>query len=324
MTAFISKEAWFEGMYGWHITDCAVRDENIIYLVTRQDISEEQGSGEFWDHDIFTRLVVICLDENPKGELGYQELEGFSYSRCGVSRQPFAQGMVVSRNKNGDVWTMGGGRKGAMEHIAPGKVPATQRIKCINDHAYSVGLGRSIYKRTNIGHWVKLDNGFPEEEVTRYQGFADMDGFSETDMYAVGGHGDIWHYDGTIWMQEGFPSNMQLNTVTCAGDGYVYVSGQGGTLWRGRNSTWEHLYDGSYTIPWNDVLWFEGKLWLASDYMLRIWNGKELMPVTDNQGQELPFSGHMDAYDGLLVIADSDSVMAYQDGKWRTLVAPYQ
>jgi len=323
MKAFISKEAWLDGMHGWYTTDCAVRDANIIYLVTRQDLPDEE-TAKMWEHDIFTRFVVIYLDDNPKGELGYQELEGFSYPRCGVSRQPIAQGLVASKNRNGDVLAMGSGHNGSIEHIAPGKVPATQRVKCIDDYAYSVGLGRSIYKRTNIGHWVKLDNGFPEEEVTRYQGFHDIDGFSETDMYAVGGHGDIWHYDGTIWMQEGFPSNMQLNTVTCAGDGYVYVSGMGGTLWRGRNSTWEHLYDGSYSIPWNDVLWFEDKLWLASDYMLRIWNGKEMVPVTDDKGQELPFSGHMDAYDGLLVIADTDTVMAYQNGKWRTLVAPYE
>jgi len=70
-------------------------------------------------------------------------------------------------------------------------------------------------------------------------------------------------------------------------------------------------------------LWFEDKLWLASDDMLRIWDGKNLLPVTDHEGNELPFSGHMDARDGLLVIADSDTVMAYQNGRWRTLVAPY-
>gem|GEM_PF-3009815 len=61
------------------------------------------------------------------------------------------------------------------------------------------------------------------------------------------------------------------------------------------------------------MLWFEDKLWLASDYMLRIWNGKELVPVTDDKGQELHYSGHMDAYDGLLVVADTSRVMAYQN-----------
>jgi len=323
MAVFLSKEWWSQVLRGWTITDCAVRSSSIVYLVARQDLPYEQSSS-MWDHDVLTRFIAIYPDDTIKGSITCQELDGFNKPRCGVAHEPLPQGLIVARNRDGDVWAAGSGRNGPMEQIAPGKGPMTMKVKCINGHAYSVGSGRAIYKRINLNHWVKLDNGFSQEDATRYQGFYDMDGFSETDMYAVGGHGDIWHYDGTIWMQEGFPSNMQLNTVTCAGDGYVYVSGMGGTLWRGRNSTWEHLYDGSYTVPWNDVLWFEDKLWLASDYMLRIWNGKELVPVTDDEGDELPFSGHMDAYDGLLVIADSNSVMAYQDGKWRTLVAPYE
>jgi len=323
MTVFLPKMLWQEGLQSWTITDCAVRTPSIIYLLTRKDVRDEQAS-ELWDHDIPAQIIALYLHRNPEDSLGLQEMEDFAYPRCGVARQPLSQGLVTASNSDGDVCVVGGGREPVIEKIDVGNVPMTQRIKCINDYAYSVGGGRAIYKRVNIDHWVKLDNGFPQEEATRYQGFEDMDGFSETDMYAVGGHGDIWHYDGTTWMQEGFPSNMQLNTVTCAGDGYVYVTGQGGIMWRGRNSTWERLCDGEYTIPWNDVLWFENKLWLVSDYMLRIWNGKELVPITDAQGRELPFSGHMDAYDGLLVIADSDTVMAYQNGKWRTLVAPYE
>ncbi len=31
-------------------------------------------------------------------------------------------------------------------------------------------------------------------------GFDDLDGFSEQDMYAVGGAGDVWHYNGEIWI----------------------------------------------------------------------------------------------------------------------------
>jgi len=322
MSIFLSEEWWLKGLRDWVITDCAVRSSGIVYLVARQNIPHEQASS-MWDHDILTRLIALYPDEKIAGSIGWQDLDGFNNPRGGVSRKPLSQGLVVARNNDGDVWAMGGGREGDMEKIDPGKVPMTTRVKCISDYAYSVGGGRAIYKRIDLNHWLKLDNGFPQEEATRYQGFEDMDGFSESDMYAVGGHGDIWHYDGKVWMQEGFPSNMQLNTVTCAGDGYVYVSGMGGTLWRGRNSTWEHLYDSSYTIPWNDVLWFEDKLWLASDYMLRIWNGKELLPVTDDKGQELHYSGHMDAYDGLLVVAGTSRVMAYQNGEWRALVMPY-
>jgi len=323
MTAFISKDLWQEDLHGWIFTDCAVRTSGIVYLVARKDIPHEQASS-MWDNEIPTLFVALYLDENIQGTIASQEHTGYNKPICGVARKPLSQGLLVERYLvDGEVWAAGGGREGDEEQIDPGNMPMTQRIKCINDYAYSVGGARSIYKRVDLGQWVKLDSGFPEEEATSEQGFEDMDAFSESDMYAVGGDGDIWHYDGTIWMQEGFPSNMQLNTVTCAGDGYVYVSGMGGTLWRGRNSTWERLYLGNYTIPWNDVLWFEDKLWLASDYMLRIWNGKELVPVTDDKGQELNYSGHMDAYDGLLVVAGSNRVMAYQNGKWRALVMPY-
>jgi len=322
MTTFISKNDWLETFHGWHITDCTVRSSGTIYLVAREALPEEKVSG-MWDAEIPSRFIVLYLDEAIEDFLDAEEFTGVNRSRCGASLKPLPQGLLVeSQGDDGYVYAMGSGREG-IEKIATGNYPMTSRIKCINGYAYSVGRGRSIYKRANINHWIKIDNGFPSEKSSVNIGFYDMDGFSESDMYAVGGKGDIWSYDGTTWIQEGFPSNMQLNTVTCAGDGYVYVSGQGGILWRGRNSTWERLCKPEYTIPWNDVLWFEDKLWLASDYMLRIWDGKNLVPVTDHDGSELPFSGHMDARDGLLVIADSDNVMAYQNGHWRVLVAPY-
>jgi hypothetical protein len=149
-----------------------------------------------------------------------------------------------------------------------------------------------------------------------------MDAFSESDMYAVGGHGDVWHYDGKRWTQMGFPSNVQLGTVTCAGDGNVYISGEGGSLWVGQKSTWKSVYKGSSSILWNDVLWFDDKLWLSSDYQFRIWNGKDLEPVM-HEGKAVPMNGHMDAYDGLLAIASSEYVMTYDGKVWKTIVAPY-
>ena len=153
-------------------------------------------------------------------------------------------------------------------------------------------------------------------------GFNDLDAFSESDMYAVGGHGDVWHFDGREWSQRGFPSNVQLGTVTCAGDGNVYISGEGGSLWVGRESTWKLIYKGGSSILWNDVLWFNDKLWLASDYQLRIWNGKALEPVT-HEGRQVPICGNMDAHDGILVVASLECVMSFDGREWRTIVAPY-
>jgi hypothetical protein len=198
----------------------------------------------------------------------------------------------------------------------------TYRVKTIDGFAYSVGGGRAIYKRTDIGKWTKIGEGFPQKEASSSQGFNDMDAFSASDMYAVGGHGDVWHFDGKAWKQMGFPSNVQLGTVTCAGDGKVYISGEGGSLWVGRESTWKSIYKGSSSILWNDAAWFGGQLWLSSDYQFRVWNGSELLPVTHN-GELVSASGHMDVRDGLLAIASPTHVWTFDGQQWRTIVAPY-
>ena len=319
MKPYLKQETWHSEVDGWLITDCAVRDKNIIYLCLRKNIPEGEASRLF-DHDLPSKLLGVYL-HLPDNQFGAQDLEGFNKPRCGVSQYPIAQGMLVARNGDGDVWAMGGGRKGAIEKIHPDGRPITMRIKCINGYAYAVGGNRKIYKRVELGKWEKIADLDAGDDIFKV-GFNDMDAFSDTDMYAVGGHGDIWHYNGKRWQRMGFPTNMQLGTVTCAGDGNVYVSGEGGSLWVGRESTWKRIYKGDSTLLWNDALWFENKLWLASDYQLRQWNGKELQRV-EHKGKPIHISGHMDARDGLLVVASPSEVMAYDGKEWKVIVAPY-
>jgi hypothetical protein len=320
MMVFLNKKGWMECVKGYYFTDCVVRDKNIVYFCLRENVPDEKASS-MWDHDIQTSQLALYLD-TPDDSIGGRTLTGYNRPVIGVARHPVAQSLLVASNSDGQVSVMGGGRDFPDEYIAPGQVPMTNKIKCINGYAYSVGGMRQIYKRTDIGKWECIADLSDSEDSVAAVGFNDMDAFSESDMYAVGGHGDVWHFDGKTWMQMGFPSNVELATVTCAGDGTVYVSGEGGTLWRGRESTWKRIYKGASTLLWNDAVWFEDKLWLASDYQFRVWNGKELAPVT-HQGEPVPIYGHMDAYDGLLAIASPEVVMAYDGKDWQTLIAPY-
>jgi hypothetical protein len=96
-----------------------------------------------------------------------------------------------------------------------------------------------------------------------------------------------------------FPSNVQLTTVTSTGNGNVYNSGEGGNLWVGKKSTWKRVYEGGSGILWNDVLWFDTKLWFASDYQFSIWDGKKMKSVEHN-GESIPAYGRMDARDGCM------------------------
>ena len=323
MNVFLEKKRWAEVFSEFDIVDVAVQERGILHLCARLRMTYEEAS-HLWDHDIATRIIILYT-ERPEGEnCGFEELTGMALPVVGVSRRPFPQpvGMVCAMNKDGDVFPRGGGTDGPMEHIAPGKWPGTQRLKCINGYTYSVGIGRQVYKRAEVGKWIPLHDGFPEGKRTDLMGFNDLDAFSESDMYAVGGHGDVWHFDGKQWSQMGFPSNVQLATVTCAGDGNVYISGEGGSLWVGRKSTWKPIYEGSSSVLWNDVLWFQDKLWLASDYQFRTLNGKDLEPVT-HEGETVPMSGHMDAHDGVLVIANLQYVRSFDGTTWRRLVQPY-
>ena len=320
MSVYISREIWQEHIQGWRITDCAVRDRNIVYLCMRLDLPHETAS-DMWDHDIQTTIGVVYLD-TPEKPFGRRILTGYNRPKLGVALQPKSQGLLAARNSNGQVSVLGGGGKFNDEYIDKGRWPMPNRVKCLFGYAYAVGSHRKIYKRVAIGRWESITDLPIGDENTKV-GFKDLDAFSESDMYAVGGHGDVWHYDGRRWEQLGFPTNVQLATVTCAGDGKVYISGEGGSLWMGRGSSWERIYHGSASILWNDVLWFEDRLWLASDYQFRVWDAqkKALKPV-EHEGKPVSIYGHMDARDGLLVVASQREVMAFDGRQWRVIVSP--
>ncbi|MDQ1918733.1 hypothetical protein [Massilia pseudoviolaceinigra] len=323
MKTFVDKEDWLEIFSGYQIVAVAVQDSTTVHFCARQKIPPNEASLLF-DSQIPTRVITLLTKNPPGSNCGYEELHGMTLPVVGVSRVPFPQpsGMVSSRNADGDIWPHGRGISGPLEFIKPGSYPSPRRLKCLNGFTYSVGVARSVYKRIEVSKWIKIQEGFPNVEGTTKHGFIDIDAFSDTDMYAVGGHGDVWHFDGLKWSQLDFPSNVQLGTVTCAGDGNIYISGEGGSLWVSQKSTWKSIYLGGSSILWNDALWFRDKLWLASDYQLRCWNGKELESVV-HDGKSVPIYGHMDAYDGLLVVASPDYAMSFDGETWRNLVGPY-
>ncbi len=320
MNGIITNDVWKKFFEGWMITDCVVRTNTIISLCARKKFTNEE-LNDLWDHDVPTRLINIFLDRGPENNFGSREFNGFKNPIVGASRivNSSAQTLLASSNSSGDIWPAGGGQGGPMEFINKNGHPAPRRLKCINGVTYSVGLFRQIYKRKSAGQWQQIKTGFPPVEADTNQGFLDLDAFSEADMYAVGGEGDIWHFDGKDWKQLGFPTNSQLGTVTCAPDGNVYVTGEGGSLWVGRENTWKSVYKGTSTVLWNDAVWFEGKLWLSSDYQLRIWNGKEMVPP-ESEGRPISYFGHMDAYDGLLIVAGPDFVAGFDGENWKTII----
>ncbi|MEX9788292.1 hypothetical protein AB7X21_07415 [Providencia rettgeri] len=318
--SYVTKEHWAKYIKGYIFTGCAIRDKNIVYFCLRKDVPYEKARN-LWNSEIPSQLLCIYLD-TPDDPIDYIRFEGFDSPKVGVCFKPKEQGMLASRGDDGFVKSMGSGSKFPLEKVMEGDFANPKNIKCIEGYAYYVGSAREIYKRVDIGKWVRLQKGIPGGETDTDMGFTDLDGFSEQDMYAVGGEGDVWHYDGEQWIPCGFPSNEQLSAVLCAPDGYVYIGGEGGSLWRGRQFQWEKLYHGGPTILLNQLRWFEDKVWACDDYRLQCWDGNEMVRPMDGDESVL-LSGHMDVRDGILVVAGDYSVDLYDGTVWHKIVRPY-
>lgn len=326
---FVPRHEWQEFFDGWHATDVVVRSAKRVTILTRQTHPVEHAS-ELWDHDVETRAVQLQIDKSPSEKRCYRaaHVEGFNRPALGTCTYPLTQELIVARNEKGSVYAAGSGLSG-MEYISPdGLAPIPMRLVTIGGYAYSVGLVRQIYKRVAVGHWERFNtDGLPQPPVShdqrRRMGFVDMDGPNEQLLYAVGGRGDVFRFDGSRWHVCDFPSNEQLATVTVSSDGDVYITGEGGNLWVGAKDLWRLLEPGSSSVLYNDSRWFQNQLWLSSDYHMRVLqNGKLRRPTYGNQ--DIPFSGHMDARDDLLVVAGLTRVDAFDGNQWQCLVAPYK
>lgn len=322
---YVPKDEWLDPVKDCHIVDIVIFNSEKISIVLRENIPVD--SEDVWDHEIPTYGFSIYLCDD-KVKTGYQGFEGFDFPKIGVSRKPIGQLLMSNKNWAGQVFAGGSGESG-MEEVNPGGKPSTgivsiQRLVCIDGWAYALSLFRKVFKRTAVGEWTQLKEGM-ELNIkgdTLHAGFADMDGTDDNNLYAVGGRGDVWRYDGKRWHQCDFPANHELSTVTVAPDGQVYISGISG-LWVGKKDTWQLVCKGSFMVSYNDSVWFNGQLWLSADYHLHIWDGEKLQRPLAKDGSRILHSGHMDAHDGILAVAGPSTVHAYDGDEWYTLIAPY-
>ncbi|MGP7975165.1 hypothetical protein ACTXA3_16930, partial [Proteus mirabilis] len=186
---YITNKHWAKYIKGYIFTGCAIRDKNIVYFCLRKDIPYEKARN-LWNSEIPSQLLCIYLD-TPDDPIDYIRIEGFDNPKVGICLKPKEQGMLASRGDGGFVKCMGSGSKFPLEKVMDGDYANPKNIKCVGGYAYYVGSARKIYKRVDIGKWQRIQHGIPGGETNTDMGFTDLDGFSEQDMYAVGGEGDV-------------------------------------------------------------------------------------------------------------------------------------
>jgi hypothetical protein len=198
-------------------------------------------------------------------------------------------------------------------------------VRLIQDTLFACGLDRRVHRREGPEAWTALpavlDLG-EEPEPDIVFGFESIDGHAADDVYAVGWHGEIWHFDGTAWTQQDSPTTTVLTRVLCAPDGHVYACGLGGVLVRGRRGgTWERVGQGAAAADedlW-DLAWFQDTVWASSRSGLHTLQGADLQPVVfdDSDAHWVPRSFHrLDARHGLLWSTSEREVMQFDGTRW--------
>jgi hypothetical protein len=277
---------------GYTIYDCAIHTEDIWFFI----LVEERP-----DRDILPRTRFISIGKNRSIDKRFAVFSvgdfGFCTAVCNVDLTRNQEREFLAIDTGSQVYSANAQRKGDEKSIdeivrmstAQGRSGIIRKVVRVSGQVYAIGDFRKIYRRIGIEQWIELGKegkGVPlpkdVETGKRYSmslGFKDMSAFSASDMYAVGGEGDVWRFDGDKWHNCPMPTNSDLITVCCAGDGNVYITEFNGSVWMGREEKWKKIAEADIAPGFGpvDSAWFNNKLYLGAQEGLWAIDAKKKM-----------------------------------------------
>jgi hypothetical protein len=194
-------------------------------------------------------------------------------------------------------------------------------LKKIGKKWFAVGDHRQVYEG-NGKNWQPIDQGaYIAGKKGDSKIFFSIDGFSESDLYAAGYNGEIFHYDGAIWNQLDSPTNLGLQKVLCVDKNVIYICGHANGLYRGNKSNWLALTEpDDETILW-DMAYFRGQVYVC--------NGTDLFVIRQDALEKVaipldgPFSFYrMDADKDELWTCGGECLLQFDGKTWTRHIYP--
>ena len=305
---------------GWWIYDCAIRKRDIFsFLLLEQ--KEDSANG-------LKKMVNYLPNELVGEKIGWVEFDGFQIPRIEVSQLPVNQAIMVSLDCC--VAALGAGMDDMEKAISMGKngclITSCHGLKNIGGMIYATGGWRSVCRRIGPDRWESIVDRASMPEPARLDyggtdgGFDALDGFNQQDIYCAGGAGDVWRFDGKRWHQCAVPTNQELSSVCCAGDGYVYIGMQMGSVMRGRENKWEIIHKGDMSLRFKDMVWYQGKVWCTSDYGLWVIENGKLREANEFGPEVYARSGNLAVGDGVMLLAGMQGATVYDGKSWSTIL----
>jgi hypothetical protein len=303
-----------------YITDCAILADDYFAFVTAKEGDYDRWSVLAPVGYVTYDLLNANNNAEPWGCTTFDK-NNFYLPRC-VHSGP-SEALWVE--EEGIVYYFGLGKNKNYESPIPKEVisRSVYGLQNIQGTIYAVGQPRAVARRDGPNQWTLISQEAQQgvEELDGIKiGFDCIDGFDQNDLYAGGGHSDLWHFDGEHWIPVDLPiANMRIRAISCAGDGQVYIVGRFGDIARGRGDRWEMVEHGVTTNDFTDAVWYQDRLYVAGDYLYQL-QGDELTRVDFGDAKETPFSfGQLYVNAGLLLSAGPHSAALYDGEKWKPL-----
>ncbi len=318
------KASWKKYAAPYSIYDCACGYDNryIFLMYERQESPHRDPLPRL-------RFLIARTERLMDTRFYFMEFGDFDFARVAYGANPETE--FVSVDSGCKVYGYNPPRSGKepehpFKHQGSKLAASVTQVVRIGQSIYSVGAPRCMHKRVGLGQWqnmtasLKLPKDVDEPGKGLNYIWHSAAGFSENDIYAVGGLGDVFHFDGKAWTKISFPSNELLFNVCCSDDGKVYIGGNMGSLYVGRGDAWKKLTSGNQSVAWKDIAWFAGKLWCGSDYGL--WELKKDQLVRADVPADVQLtSGAIDiSPDGkYMLTAGPDGASLFDGKKWQVL-----
>lgn len=339
MSEVINKQIWENIFDGFTIVDCAILREQGFGFVLVEVLD---------DHDMraTTRFLNISSNQPIEKRFAYAEGNSFSFSHIAVSRTPPEYVAVDTKSAVYSSTSVRLGEESSIDELLDmstynGMTGIINKLVRVDGQIYALGDYRKIYRRIGFEQWIELGmegHGVPapayindEDDSSMEFGFEDMSGFSVDDMYAVGGEGDVWRFDGMKWHQCPVPTNASLKTVCCAGNGVVYITEMNGSVWAGRTDTWQRIADADISPGYApvDSFWFNDRLYLGGQegiWTIDITRGRVVrLQEIETDAPNVTNSGRLDiSVDGNFLLTAGPYGACIHDGTaWRRLFSAF-
>lgn len=321
-----------DGLY-YGFRDCVVRDRDIFVFIAEPELTEEDKAEyeeKDWSFDLAPKGIITFIRDDPVGDQWSGGFLSWITPIVGASLKPASHSVSIERGpaygryENFNFVT-GSGPAYEDEPLGDLLRGAVRHMKMIDGWLYVCTGNRGLGKRLGRGKWQSCNECFPKPDKGDYnKGFADFDAFSESDIYLAGGRGDVWHFDGKKSRQIPIPTNIELKTVCCGGNGEVYISGEKGMTFHGRGDRWERVeneepYEDPSTLPFRDMVWYEDKVWASNDYGLWVIENNTIKEadVPDWVGK---CSGDLSVGDGVLLLSGYHGAVFRENGEWHKIL----